>query len=659
MPVNPALLGSAAAGRMVRAGELAQGDAALRTGELYDTHTFTWAVGQRVGLRLSSDVFDPYLIVRAPSGQQADNDDLEPGTTGAGLDYVVSEAGVHSVLVTSYQPAMSGAYTLEVTGEGGEATSAPTPGAEVIRGTLDAQDRADRNGKRIARHRVRLRQGEAVRIELLSSDFDTVLLVQPPGGQPIENDDAERGQTNSAVDLVARRTGLHTLVVTSYRAGEQGAYELRLVRAPAGTQVRATPLPATPVAPTPPSPTPRPGRPRPGAPPAAPAGTAPIEGALAQGDQQLRSGELVDNFTLEGQVGETVHLRLTSTAFDPYVIVRMPSGRQEDNDDLTPSTRDAGLDLTLTEAGVHTVMVTSYRPGESGAYALVIQRGGATPGVGPTGPDAPVRQPPGLPATAGRVFGIFAGITDYATQSDLAECANDARKLAEDLRRTGLMTPETQVLLTDNQVTTGALRDAFARVAREMTPQDTFVFFFSGHGGQRPAQGDANELDRQDETIVLYDGELVDNEMAQLFDRVPGRLNLIALDSCFSGGFAKDVISQEHRMGLFSSEEDLTSSVAGQFQAGGYLSHFLRMGIGGEADATPRDGSLTAGELSHYLFRQFGAHVGDVGATDQNYARSFQHLVVDSGSGARFRRPLRLPIEEVSPSGRSGRGSRG
>jgi hypothetical protein len=85
-------------------------------------------------------------------------------------------------------------------------------------------------------------------------------------------------------------------------------------------------------------------------------------------------------------------------------------------------------------------------------------------------------------------------------------------------------------------------------------------------------------------------------------------------------------------MGLFSSEEDLTSSVAGQFQAGGYLSHFLRMGIAGEADNGPRDGTLTAGELSHYLFRQFGAHVGDVGATDQNFARSFQHLVIDRGA---------------------------
>ncbi|NIR99882.1 MAG: hypothetical protein GWN99_02225, partial [Gemmatimonadetes bacterium] len=60
----------------------------------------------------------------------------------------------------------------------------------------------------------------------------------------------------------------------------------------------------------------------------------------------------------------------------------------------------------------------------------------------------------------------------------------------------------------------------------------------------------------------------------------------VVLDACFSGGFAKDVISAPGRMGLFSSEEDVTSSVAAKFRAGGYLAVFLADAVGdGLADA--------------------------------------------------------------------------
>lgn len=54
-------------------------------------------------------------------------------------------------------------------------------------------------------------------------------------------------------------------------------------------------------------------------------------------------------------------------------------------------------------------------------------------------------------------------------------------------------------------------------------------------------------------------------------------------------------------MGLFSSDEDVLSATAEPHRAGGYLSWHLRRGVLGEADARPRDGMLTAGELGDYL----------------------------------------------------------
>lgn len=592
-----------------RRGELAPGDPTLSSGELTDSYTFQWTPGQRVSVRLTSAAFDPYVIVRAPSGRQQDNDDVSQGVRDAGLEYAVTEAGLHTVVATSYQAGERGAYVLTVGGAGATVAPPPTPtpppaGGDAIRGALEASDAPDPAGRRTDRHSVALRIGEQARIELSSSQFDTVLRVEPPSGRPMENDDVVQGNTNSAVDLVAQTGGAHTVVVTSYRPGEMGTYEVRVIRGASGGT-------------TPPAgggPTPAP----------TPASDRPIAGTLAAGDAALSSGEFVDRFTIDGTVGQMVRVRLTSSAFDPYVILKSPSGRQDDNDDMTPQTRDAGLDVALTEAGAYTLMVTSYRAGESGEYRLTIDR--RTPQTR----GGRVVAEPGV--AGGRTFGIFAGITDYATQSDLPECANDARKLAETLRETGLMTEGQQIVLTDGQVTTAAIRQAFAAMTAQVGPGDTFLFFFSGHGNQIAAGTDRNELDQKDETIVLQDGEIVDDEMARMYAGIRGRVSLISLDSCFSGGFAKDVISAQGRMGMFSSEEDLTSAVAGQFQAGGYLSHFLRMGISGEADSNPRDGQLLAGELSHYLFRQFAAHVGDVGATDQNFARSFQHLVVDRGA---------------------------
>jgi len=397
----------------------------------------------------------------------------------------------------------------------------------------------------------------------------------------------------------------------------------------------------------------------------------------------------MDTYPIQLQAGQTVAIRVTSTQFDSYLIVRSPSGRQWDNDDLQPGNLNSGLDLTLTEAGTYQIVVTSYRAGETGAYSLAITQGAmATPGMPgqpvpgqPSMPGMPGQPMPGQPAVpgmpgqpmpgqpavpgmpgttppqpgypgapapapgapraqpgGGQVFGIYVGITDYPS-GRLPLCAEDAIKLAQDMRRAGLQPQENQILLTDRNATPDRVRQAFATIARRIGPNDLFIFFYSGHGAQSAEMSSSNELDRREESINLVGGDITDNEMAQLFDQIRARVAIIALDSCFAGGFARDVISRPNRMGFFSSEEDLTSNVASNFQAGGYLSHFLRLGLRGEADNNPRDSLLTAGELAHYLYSMYGTHMQDVQATTTDQNRSYQHLVIDRGS-VRVNTPL-------------------
>jgi hypothetical protein len=280
------------------------------------------------------------------------------------------------------------------------------------------------------------------------------------------------------------------------------------------------------------------------------------------------------------------------------------------------------------------VIVTSYRPGETGRYQLIVGGGASfAPGPGPGPMPGPGIVDPGpnvpMPAGGGRVYAILAGISDYPGQgNDLPECANDARKLSEALGRRGLVGDAQQVVLTDAQATRQNLQAAFQRVSQQIRPDDVFVFFYSGHGSQGGAGSrDSREIDGRDESIVLHDGDLLDDELARMFDGIRAGVSVAALDSCFSGGFSKDLITRPGRIGLFSSEEDVLSAVASQFQAGGYLSHFMRTGVQGEADADPADGVLTVGELTHFVYRQFAQH-----ATDVQLQGAYQQLVVDRGA---------------------------
>lgn len=100
----------------VTSGQLQAGDRTLQTGEFADHYTYQWQSGN-VHIEASSPAFDAYLVVKSPSGQQHDNDDMVAGGgTTAGLDLAITEPGTWTVIVTSYQAGESGQYQLIVRG---------------------------------------------------------------------------------------------------------------------------------------------------------------------------------------------------------------------------------------------------------------------------------------------------------------------------------------------------------------------------------------------------------------------------------------------------------------------------------------------------------------------------------------------------------------
>ena len=97
-------------------GSLRNGDSQLQSGEYADSYFFEWTAGSTVVLQMDSTDFDTYLILKAPSGAQQDNDDREPGSLNAGITATLNETGRWQVMATSFSSGMTGDYTLTVRG---------------------------------------------------------------------------------------------------------------------------------------------------------------------------------------------------------------------------------------------------------------------------------------------------------------------------------------------------------------------------------------------------------------------------------------------------------------------------------------------------------------------------------------------------------------
>lgn len=84
-----------------------------------------------------------------------------------------------------------------------------------------------------------------------------------------------------------------------------------------------------------------------------------------------------------------------------------------------------------------------------------------------------------------------------------------------------------------------ATRSNLLRAARaawaDMKPGDLFIFYISGHGGQK-SDADGDEEDGVDETICLWDGPLSDDVLRDLWDEVPAGVRVFMVtDTCHSG----------------------------------------------------------------------------------------------------------------------------
>jgi hypothetical protein len=118
----------------------------------------------------------------------------------------------------------------------------------------------------------------------------------------------------------------------------------------------------------------------------------------------------------------------------------------------------------------------------------------------------------------------------------LNACEFDAKDMKAISKKQGFIT---KLLLTKN-ATHDKVMKALDDSSKKLTSGDHFILTYSGHGGQVPDLNGDDTEDRKDETWVLYDRELIDDELYTMFGKFEQGVRILVLsDSCHSGTVTK------------------------------------------------------------------------------------------------------------------------
>ena len=122
----------------------------------------------------------------------------------------------------------------------------------------------------------------------------------------------------------------------------------------------------------------------------------------------------------------------------------------------------------------------------------------------------------------------------------LGGCVNDATNMKAIADAVG----HEAKLLTNELATSAAVVHEIGQAALQLESGDIFLLTYAGHGGSVP-DITSDEEDARDETWVLYDRMLLDDELYQLWAQfAPGVRIFMLSDSCHSGTVARMMVYQ-------------------------------------------------------------------------------------------------------------------
>ena len=334
-------------------GELSDRDPETDDGLPYDAFSFRARQGERIAMTLDSDAFDPVLRVgRLESGafvQLAENDDGPDSGLNSRLVFTAPATGDYLIRVTPLNGTDSGAYRLGLQEGPPPAAAESIAIGATVQGELTEGDGKSESDTPADAWRFEGREGQRIRIDMTSDEFDTYLELFDENRVTLdEDDDGGPEGANSRITFTLPRTGSYIVEARAF-AEDMGAYSLSIEE----VQPDRVPEPI--------------------------AFGASLQGEIGDGDPRDDDDRGYDAFTFSGVEGQRIQAIMRSGDFDTFLQVGKADGEftplASDDDGLMEGT-DSRLNYTLPEDGTYVLRALPLGSEGKGLYALeLIDRG--------------------------------------------------------------------------------------------------------------------------------------------------------------------------------------------------------------------------------------------------------------------------------------------
>lgn len=345
-------------GQSVR-GTLTASDPESAGGQAYDAYVFRARTGERFAIDLTSEAFDPVVRVgRMQAGEfneLAMNDDtLETGLNSR-LMFTAPDNGDYIIRATPLSAGDEGAYELALA-RGPEPAAAQSIGiGGSVEGALREDDGKGVGGATADTYSFPGREGQRIRIDMSSDEFDTYLeLFDGNRTSLAQDDDGAPEGTNSRLTFTLPASGTYFIEARAFTEST-GAYALSVSEVEPEKAPEALPF------------------------------GSPIQGEISEADSTDSEDRGFDAFTFSGTAGQRVQAIMRSGDFDTYLQIGRAGAEfsplASDDDGLGEGT-DSRLSFTLPETGDYVLRALPLGSDGKGLYALELNDRGPQPQPG-------------------------------------------------------------------------------------------------------------------------------------------------------------------------------------------------------------------------------------------------------------------------------------
>lgn len=273
------------------------------------------------------------------------------------------------------------------------------------------------------------------------------------------------------------------------------------------------------------------------------------------------------------------------------------AGLQRFTPPKTGTPAEASWTVELTP-GTHTIAVQATTQTSKGLSSfLEINSGGKDAG------------PPTL-------YVLAIGVSDYAGSLKLRYAASDAELITKTLKEKSdkLFSKIETKIVTNKQATKKEIMAQLQALGEKMTPRDTAVVFFSGHG-HRDKDGNQFLVPVDVNPVALNQTCISGDYLKNALGDLPGRV-IAVMDSCHSGGAAqgskrrtmfeelvRDLVSDDYGVIVLASSLGEEVSFENTAVKAGFFTAALVEGLSGKADLN-NDGQIFLNELEGYAARR-------------------------------------------------------